>query len=83
MISGIQSYHGGTPLSINMTSTLLIFSRVLRPNLVPNVSHSLSTTCDPNASCIVNEAALSAPANYTFGIEPHSILTFRNYVGAL
>jgi len=80
MISGIQSYQGGTPLAINMTNTLPIFSRVLRPNLVPNVSHSLSTTCDPNASCIINKAAFSAPGNYMFGNSSPTYSDLRNYV---
>jgi hypothetical protein len=80
MISGIQSYQGGTPLGIYMTNSLPIFNRVLRPDVVPNVSRSLSGRCNPGASCIVNKDAFSAPANYTFGNSKPTYSDLRNYV---
>jgi hypothetical protein len=80
VISGIQSYQGGTPLGLTMTNSLPIFNRVLRPDVVPNVTHSLSGRCDPNASCIVNKAAFSTPANNMFGNSSPTYSDLRNYV---
>jgi hypothetical protein len=79
MISGIQSYQGGTPLGIYMTNSLPIFNRVLRPDVVPNVSQSISGACNPDASCIVNKSAFSAPANYGFGSSSPTYSNLRNY----
>ena len=69
-VSAIQRYQSGYPLSILATNTLPIFNSVLRPNIVPGVNpatHISANNFNPSVSRVINPAAFSEPAAYTFG----------------
>jgi hypothetical protein len=69
-VSAIQRYQSGFPLPIKTANSLPIFNRVLRPNVVPGVSRSTHLSANqylPGSSRIINSAAFTQPAPYTFG----------------
>ncbi len=69
-VSAIQRYQSGYPLSILATNTLPIFNSVLRPNVVPGVTpatHITAKNFNPAVSRVINPAAFSEPAAYSFG----------------
>jgi hypothetical protein len=84
MLSAIQRYQSGFPLSILMSSNSLpIFNYYQRPNLVPGVdpsSHTPNSKFNPAAgSNLFNSAAFAAPGNTSFGNAAPAYSNLRNY----
>jgi len=77
-ISGIQQYHSGTPLIVNGNYNDGLFTggweAPHRANVVSGVDQKGYTgSFNFNASTIVNPAAFSNPANFTFGNAPRGL----------
>jgi hypothetical protein len=69
-VSAIQRYQSGFPLSILATNNLPIFNRVLRPNIVAGVdpaTHLSANQFNPSVNSVINKAAFSQPAAFSFG----------------
>lgn len=69
-IAAIQRYQSGFPLSILANNSLPIFNRVLRPNEVSGAERSTGISLSnwqQGSSALINRAAFSQPAAFTFG----------------
>jgi len=80
-IAGVHSYDAGTPLGFSTTGRLpttgdsiLNVATVLRPDVVSGVSPTTGIGCggsfDPATSLLLNRAAFTDPAPFTFGTAP-------------
>ena len=83
ILSGIERYQSGFPLSLVMSSnTLPVFNYYQRPNLVVGVdpsSHVSNHDFKPGTSNIFNVAAFAAPGNSSFGNAKPTYSTLRNF----
>jgi hypothetical protein len=81
-VSAIQRYQSGFPLSIVANNTLPIFNSVLRPNIVPGVDPATGLSVsgfNPSINRVINPAAFSEPAPYTFGNAAPTYNNLRNF----
>jgi hypothetical protein len=72
IISGVQSYYSGTPLSVSTANDLPIFNGALRPDLTgqPIRGPISGDKFDPARDRWLNPAAFRQPAPFTYGDAP-------------
>lgn len=81
-VNGIHRYQTGTPLFISVNNTLPIFTRTLRPSVVPGAERSSGIALgsfQPNRDRRFNPAAFRTPAPFTFGDAAPSYGDVRNF----
>jgi hypothetical protein len=82
LINGIQRYQSGSPLNVTVNNTLPIFSRGLRPNVVPGAALSTGISngdFNANSDRIISQAAFQNPAAFSFGNAAVSYNDLRNF----
>lgn len=82
LINGIQRYQSGSPLNVSVNNTLPIFSRGLRPNVVPGAALSTQISngdFNANSDRIINSAAFQNPAPFSFGNAAVAYNQLRNF----
>ena len=76
----VTRYQSGTPIGVGAGNVLPIFGGGNRPNLVPNVDPQLKKSgFDPAKDKLINIAAFSQPADFTFGNAPRVLGNLRNF----
>ena len=76
----VGTYQSGTPIGVGASNVLPIFGGGNRPNLVPGVNPRLSSdNFDPATDLVINSAAFSQPADFTFGDAPRVLGELRNF----
>lgn len=81
-LSGVHRYQSGNPLPISMQNTLPIFNRVLRPNRVSGQAAATGISLgsfDPNQDRVINPAAFTAAAPFSFGDSAPYLQDLRNF----
>ncbi|MEO8659601.1 MAG: carboxypeptidase regulatory-like domain-containing protein [Bryobacteraceae bacterium] len=79
-IGWVTRYQSGTPIGVSASNVLPIFGGGNRPNLVSGVDPQLSTSgFDPAKDKLINIAAFSQPADFTFGNAPRVNGNLRNF----
>jgi hypothetical protein len=81
-INGIVSYQSGQPIGVGVNNTLPLFNSRNLPNVVPGVDPILAdkSNFDPAKDLLLNAAAFSEPARFTFGNAPSVLPDARNFL---
>ena len=82
ILNGIHRYQSGSPLYVNMSNSLPIFNRALRPDVVAGVERASgisNNTFDHNSDRHINAAAFRTPAPFTFGNAAPGYNDLRNF----
>jgi hypothetical protein len=79
-VNGILTYQSGVPISISANNTLPLFNSTNTPNSVSGqrVENS-SSNFDPAKDVLLNSAAFSDPAPYTFGSSAQILPNARSF----
>jgi hypothetical protein len=79
-VNGILTYQSGVPISISANNTLPLFNSLNTPNSVAGqrVENSFSNF-DPAKDVLLNSAAFSDPAPYTFGSSAQILPDARSF----
>ena len=76
----VTRYQSGTPIGVGASNVLPIFGGGNRPNLVPGIDPQLPrSNFDPAKNRLINIAAFSQPADFTFGNAPRVLGNLRNF----
>lgn len=76
----VARYRSGTPIGVFASNILPIFGGGNRPNIVPGADPQLSRkNFDPALDKVIDAAAFSQPADYTFGNAPRYLGNLRTF----
>ncbi len=80
-VNGVLNYQSGTPIGVGVNNTLPLFNSRNLPNVVAGGSPIVvdKSNFDPAKDVLLNSAAFSEPAAFTYGNAPSVLSNARNF----